>query len=191
MSRVSQEVLRNTLPLQAPLLTAHNALAADLDAALALLHGTNLIVAPVFSALEGDDTVLANTPFTYRFLGVPALKAAVTEGTAFPTGTIPSNKWGSFRISVSSTGTITLTKASGNGTGYATEALALAAVPAVPTGELDLGTITLKTAVGQAWVAGTDAIAGGSTGNPASVTTFTIATPAWTTTAHTAPLLYG
>lgn len=190
MARTAEEVIANTLPLSGRVITAHNRLARDIDAAMALINGTNLISAPTFSA-GSDDTAVASTAFTFRVNGVAYAVDAIADGTAFSAQTVTANKWAAYRISVSAAKVITLTPASANVAGYADEASAIAAVPAVPTGEVNLGYLTVKTGTGKAWVAATDALKGGSSGNPASETNFYPATPEWTLAAQTSPYLFG
>lgn len=120
--------------------------------------------------------------FTFSAGGVPERKAAVAAGTALPAGTIPINQWGSYSLDVATGGAITVTAAAANGTtGYATEALAIAAVPKPVTAKARIGYFTVKTGVGTTFVPTTDALATGAGGNPASATnyypTFGVATP--------------
>lgn len=100
-------------------------------------------------------------------------KAAVAAGTALPAGTIPADQWGVYKVEIDSTGTITVTAGAANyTTGYATEAAANTAMPANASGRAEMGWFTVKTAAGQTFVAGTDALQGGTGGNPASTTTY-------------------
>jgi len=70
-------------------------------------------------------------------------------------------------------GTTTFTSAANNyTTGYATEALAIAALPAQTADKVRIGYITVLTEVGSPFVFGTDAFEGGAAGNPASVTNY-------------------
>jgi hypothetical protein len=99
-------------------------------------------------------------------------KAAVAAGTAIPAQTVTIDKWALYRLTLTAAGTITVTPAAGNAAGYATEALAIAALPAMPVSSSDMGYITLKTATGTTFVAGTDSLAGGASGNVASITNY-------------------
>ena len=100
-------------------------------------------------------------------------KAAVAAGTAIGAQTVPLDKWALYRLSINAAGTITVTPAAANATtGYANEAAAIAALPALPALGTDMGYITVLTAVGLAWIAGTDALAGGTTGNEALTTNY-------------------
>ena len=103
---------------------------------------------------------------------VPISKAAVAAGTAIGAQTVTADKWALYLLSVNSAGAITVTPAAGNVAGYATEALAIAALPARPALTASMGYITVLTAAGLAWIAGTDALAGGAGGNPATTTNY-------------------
>ena len=127
--------------------------------------------APVLS-IGSTDTAIASTAFTFRVNGASYNKAAVAAGTAIGAQTVTADKWALYRLSVVVAGTITVTPAAGNVAGYTTEALAKAALPAVPANSVDMGFVTLKTKASMAWIAATDALAGGSTGNVASATNY-------------------
>lgn len=99
-------------------------------------------------------------------------KTAVAAGTAIGAQTVTADKWALYLLSVNAAGTITVTPAAGNVAGYASEALAIAAMPTMPASSALMGYITVKTMVGTAWIAGTDALAGGTSGNPASTTNY-------------------
>lgn len=105
------------------------------------------------------------------FAGVPVVVAAADAPLA--AGTIPQDKWGLYRFSVASDDAVTCTAAAANfTTGYDDEAAAIAALPALPAGDVDLGHVTVLTANGQTFVGGTDALEGGSGGNPSSDTNY-------------------
>lgn len=120
-----------------------------------------------------SDKTIASTVFDYVISDTVYSKIAAE--TALATGTIPSNKWGVYLFSIDNTGTITSTGAAANGTtGYDTELLAIAAIPALPEFNFSMGYVTIKTKVGSAFIAGTDSPKGGVTGNVASRTNFYI-----------------
>ena len=121
----------------------------------------------------GSNTKVASTAFYFSISGgASTLKAAVAAGTALPAQTVPANKWALYRLSIIADGTITVTPAALNTTGYNTEALAVAALPAVPANSAAMGFLTVQTAAGLAFVANTDALAGGTGGNPATTTNY-------------------
>lgn len=137
--------------------------------------GANGVLIPTVLSIGGTDTSLQSTAFTYNANGLTNIpKAAVTAGTAFGAlGTIPQGKWGLIVAYIDAAGTVSFQSAPSNyTTGYAGEADAIADLvnTTVPTGKCRLGYVTIKTASAHAWIAGTDALAGGSSGNPASVT---------------------
>ena len=118
------------------------------------------------------DTRVASLAFGYLINGTAYTKAAVAAGTAFSAQTIPLAKWGSYRMSVNTAGTLTLTAAPDNTTGYATEAAAIDDVPAVPLNEWNVGYLTVQAQSGNNWIAATDALQGGTTGNEAQTTNY-------------------
>lgn len=123
-------------------------------------------------AISGNFDVATGTKITYTNGGVGATLAA---GTVFDTGTsatFVANTWGVALFSVSSAGTSTVTWATNGGSGYASEANALAALPALPANHTGLGHMTVKTSAGSSFTAGTDALKTGTGGNPASETNF-------------------
>ena len=102
----------------------------------------------------------------------PISKTTVVAGTAISAQTVTIDKWALYRLTIILDGTITVTPAAGNATGYASEALAIAALPTIDPTSVDMGYITLKTKSGTTFVAGTDALAGGTGGNVASITNY-------------------
>ena len=132
--------------------------------------GTNAAVAPM--AIGSTDTRVATSAMTFAIAGVPVIKALDAVGTAFGTlVTIPANKWGLIAVNVVAAGTVTYTIAALSATGYATEAAAIADLPPQVTLKARAGYITVL-ASASVWIAGTDALAGGSTGNPATTTNY-------------------
>ena len=138
------------------------------------------------------DTKIASTIVQYWIKGVAYQKAAVTAGTTLAAGTIPTDTWGLYLVSIDAAGTITVTAAAANfTTGYASEAAAIAALPATPTNNASLGYFTVLTAVGSPFVGGTDGLEGGGSGNASSDTNYystTVLIP--TTTILTIPILF-
>ena len=88
-------------------------------------------------------------------------------------GTIPANTWGVYLVQRGS-GAFLITPGAANfTTGYATEALAIAALPALTLLTYwYVGYFTVQTKVGSPFVGGTDALAGGATGNVANATNY-------------------
>jgi hypothetical protein len=127
----------------------------------------------VHLSIGSTATSVATDAFSYIIAGTRYTKTAVVAGTALPAGTIPADQWGVYRVTVNAGGTIAVTAGAANyTTGYATEALALAAVPSIANTLWHVGTFTVKTAAGLAFVANTDALEGGVGGNPSSDTNY-------------------
>lgn len=122
----------------------------------------------------GTDTNIATGQVNFKISGQAAseVKAAVTAGTAIGAQTVTADQWALYALDIASGGTITVTPAAGNVAGYATEPLAIAALPPRTTVKARLGFITVKTKAATVWVAGTDGLAGGATGNFASFTNY-------------------
>jgi hypothetical protein len=89
---------------------------------------------------------LANVAFTYEIGGMEYAKAAVAAGTALTSGapgTVPQNKYGLFGLEIGTDGTIANLDAADNATGYATEALAIAALTATTAAHVLMGYVTV------------------------------------------------
>lgn len=135
-----------------------------------VLQGTTLTVG-------STDTRISNSvACTYNANGLSNIpKTATAAGTALVAGTIPPNQWGIYGVMIDAAGAITYVVGPSNyTTGYALESQAIGDLgnmfPAA--GLCFLGYVTVKTAVGLAWIAGTDAFAPGTTGNEASYTNY-------------------
>lgn len=119
------------------------------------------------------DTAVATGKLTAAFAGIPETKAAITTGTAPTAQTVPADMWALYAMDMVTGGTFSVAPAAANATtGYATEALAIAALPARITAKARAGYYTVKTKAATAWIGATDALAGGATGNPASITNY-------------------
>lgn len=80
---------------------------------------------------------VANIAYLIGIAGLRYQVAAVAAGTAPTATTIPQNKWGLFGFEVAADGTIDKgADAAGNAAGYASEALAIAALPAASANHL-------------------------------------------------------
>lgn len=119
------------------------------------------------------DTLVASGALNFSTAGLVTAKAAVTTGLAPTAQTVPADTWAVYAYDIASGGTISVLPGAANATtGYATEALAIAACPARVTAKARLGYITVKTMAATAWIGATDALAGGTTGNEASITNY-------------------
>lgn len=135
---------------------------------------------------RGTTVTLASSACIITIAGVPVLVAATTAQALGALGTIPASTWGIIGVDAVAAGTITFASASANyTTGYATEALAIAAAPAKTANKARIGYLTIL-ASSSTFVVGTDALAGGTGGNPATTTNYyNIASP-WQLTADSA-----
>lgn len=133
-----------------------------------LNHGTITVSA-------GDATKFKTTTIAaFTIAGVTYTKAATdalvfsTAGTINTAGAATTAHWGAWLVQIDAAGTIS-TKAVGGGTtdqDYATEALAIAALPAVDAGNIQLGYITVQGLASTEWVAATGNLTvGGGAGN--------------------------
>jgi len=144
----------------------------DVTVKVGTIPDTGLVTATVL-ARGSTDTAVGSTAFQYAVARTQYAKAAVAAGTALAAGTIPADKWGLYRLSINASGTFAFAAAAANfTTGYASEAAAIAAIPSTPAGSVDVGYVTVLTAGAQAFVGGTDALAGGASGNPATTTNY-------------------
>lgn len=98
---------------------------------------------------------------------------SLAAAQTFDTGTsqvIAADKWSAALLSVNTSSAAVVTwSATLNA---ATEAAAIAALPAVPANNLAIGYITVLTGSGVTWTAGTDALASGTGGTPATTTNY-------------------
>lgn len=154
----------------------HNAAVTDLDALASLVNQMrakalyNVFGNPAFARASNFDVSNANA-FYYTNGGT--LKTFAGSGT-FDTGTtatIASAKWGAALLSVNSSGTAVVTWFTNTGAGYASEALAIAAITAAAATDTVVGYITVL-AAGSTWTAGTDALQSGTGGTPATTTNY-------------------
>lgn len=154
-------------------------------AALALAFTSDGVL--LGTALSNGTTVtLASSACIITIAGVPVLVAATTAQALGALGTIPASKWGIIGVDAVAAGTISFVSGSANyTTGYATEALAIAGVPAKTANKARIGHI-LVLASSSGWVAGTDGMQSQTGGTPATTTNFyNIASP-WQLTADSA-----
>lgn len=120
----------------------------------------------------GTTNTMATPAQTILIAGVPTAIAAETAKAFGALGTIPASTWGLIAIDRVAAATTTFVSAAANyTTGYATEALAKAAIPAKTANKARTGYITIK-ASASGWGAGTDGLALGSGGNIATTTNF-------------------
>jgi hypothetical protein len=80
--------------------------------------------------------------FSYIAAAAIYQKAAVPAGTALAGADIPEDKYGAWALDIGTDGTIDITPATDNATGYDSSALALAGLPAVAANHVRIGTVT-------------------------------------------------
>jgi hypothetical protein len=146
-----------------------------------LLYGMNNVLA----ALGGAEVPMTTSTLsigttvtlacTASFISINGVNGSVAAETALAFGAlgeIPADTWGCIKMERIANGTSSFQSAAANyTTGYASEELAIAAMPATGANEVAVGFVTIL-ASGDGWVAGTDALAGGTGGNPAEETNY-------------------
>jgi len=152
------------------LLIQYNALVTSVAALMDNTVGTGNVT--VVTPTIGTTVTVAVPASVIQINGATTLVAALT-GQAFGSlGTIPASTWGLITMERVAAGTATFVSAAANyTTGYASEAAALAAIPAITANKVRVGYLTIL-ASASTWVAGTDALAGGTGGNPATTTNY-------------------
>lgn len=85
---------------------------------------------------------VATAAVEYHVNGVEYSKAAVTAGTALSGDNVPQNKYGAWALDIGADGTIDITPAADNATGYDSAVLAAAGLPAVAADHVRLGYVT-------------------------------------------------
>jgi hypothetical protein len=124
-------------------------------------------------SIGSNDVRLANAAFTGTWSGTQATFAANAVGTAVGAlGQIAANTWGIILVEATTSSALAFTAAFNAGAGYATEALAIAALPARTAARRYVGYVTVRADAGAVWIAGTDAFATGTTGNQAQTTNY-------------------
>lgn len=140
------------------------------------------------------DLAIGSTPanvstiaFNYWIGYTQYTKAAVAAGTALSGANLPTAKTGAWALDIGTDGTIDITPAADNVTGYASATLALAGIPAVANMHQRIGTVTVANTSGADFIPGTTnldavgiaAIYADYTANYATIKehTYTIATP--------------
>ncbi len=94
---------------------------------------------------ETDPTKLSNSVVAS---GLYNLAANATGISLVGAGAVPQNTWGAIAVDLSLTGTIAITPATSNATGYSSADLAYAGLPAVVVGVMRLGAIAVNSATG-------------------------------------------
>ena len=148
-----------------------NKLANDLIVAIATMTGDAGCITTSTPSIGTTVTIACSASYI-QIAGVTGSVAAETAKAFGALGTIPTATWGLIVLERIANATTTFVSAAANyTTGYATEALAIAAMPARSANKAAVGYITIL-ATTPGWVAGTDALAGGTGGTPATTTNY-------------------
>jgi len=123
-------------------------------------------------AIKTNFDVENGTAIDYVLAGVLYTLSANTTCNTGTSANFAADKWGIFLVSVDSSGTLTATWEDNSNAGYDSEAEAIAALPSTPTDELAIGYITVQADAANTFTAGTDALTGGTGGNPAQTTNY-------------------
>jgi hypothetical protein len=154
------------------LLIQFNKAVADVDALRA--YALNRVLGNPGLALSSNFDVKNGNAVSFMINGVFGSLAANTNCDTGTTVTIATTKWNAFLITVATptSPALTATWATAAAT-YASEALAIAALAAVtvPASSAIVGYVTVQ-AAGATWTAGTDALASGTGGTPATTTNY-------------------
>ena len=158
------------------------------QAALALAFTSDgVLKATVLS--RGTTVTMSTAACTITIAGVPVAIAASANTALGTLGTLTADTWGVIAVDAVAAGTITFVVSANFATGFATEALAIADTLAnngKTANKARIGYATIKTKAANTWIAATDSLAGGATGNVASITNYySIASP-WDIAADTA-----
>src|SRR3990172_5387394 len=138
----------------------------------------NQLRAVALSQIHGNPDFVRNANFdTANNLAIYYTNAGTMKtlaaNTNFDTGTaqvITANKWSAALLSISAAGAGVVTWSAT--LDAATEAAAIAALPALPAGNTPAGYVTVLTGSGVTWTAGTEALHGGTGGTPATTTNY-------------------
>jgi hypothetical protein len=134
--------------------------------------GRNRLLGNPALAIDTNFDVKNGSAYDYMLGGLAYSDAANGNCDTGTTATFPTTTWGIFKVSVDSSGTLTATWATNSSAGYATEALAIAALPDTPSGELCIGYVTVQAHGTGQFLAGTDALQGGSGGDVSQDTNY-------------------
>lgn len=156
---------------QRALVASFNALLDGFQRVLVAETG-DVVVTPA-TISNGTTVTLTVGASNIKINGVPTALAAAANTAFGSLGSIPADTWGVIAVERVAAGTVSFTSGAANyTTGYATEAAAIAALPAQSADTVQVAYLTILTASGQPWVAGTDALEGQTGGNPATTTNF-------------------
>lgn len=121
--------------------TCVEALRTAVNNFVTVLTGDYLLSVPALA--EGSTAAnVATAALYYTVNGVMYYKAAVAAGTALSGDNIPQAKYGAWALDIGADGTIDITPAAANATGYDDAAAAAAGLPTVAANHVRLGYVT-------------------------------------------------
>ena len=121
---------------------------------LAYPEDEQYITEPGLAIGSSDVKKVKNNAFSYAIAGNSYSKASAE--TAFSgLDTVPQNKFGAFSLTLDADGTITINQAGANSTGYASPALAIAALPVASADSSYMGYVTVFSTDAGGFVPGT------------------------------------
>lgn len=123
-------------------------------------------------AIDTNFDVQNDAAYDYMLAGIVYTDAINGNCDTGTTATFPQGTWGIFKVSVDTSGALTATWDDNSVAGYDTEALAIAALPDTPSGELCIGYVTVQANASGQFLAGTDALQGGSGGDVSQDTNY-------------------
>jgi len=124
---------------------------------LLIRRATDGVTSDPVLAIGSTPANVATAAFTYSINGTAYNKTAVAAGTAPGNDVVPLGTYGAVALDIDAAGTITAIEAPANATGYATAALAAAALPDVATTLIRIGYVTASKSDG-AFTFGTTAL---------------------------------
>jgi hypothetical protein len=128
------------------------------------LYG-DYILNPTALSTGSTPEEIASTVFEYRINGATysaaAVETAFTAADTINTGTAAGSFWGIWLVQINALEVIS-TKSPSADQVYTTEALAIAALPAVDTDNVSMGYVVVQSNSGAAWTAQTDDLTAGS-----------------------------
>ncbi len=138
---VTQQTLYNIISNMKDVINELQADHATYRAALLAFQGNYIIGVPALAA-GSTPTAVATALFHYFIEGKHYIKAAVAAGTAPGNDVVPQALYGAVAFDIGADGTIDAIEATANATGYASAALAVAALPAAASAHARIGWVT-------------------------------------------------
>ena len=119
----------------------------------------NRLVTDVTLSIGSNVKRVAYTSFTFVVRNKAVEKAAGTVGKALNGSSVPQDKWGAWSFDIGSAGSITVTEAPDNSTGYDDRRLAAVALANPDNTEARMGYVLIRRNAGGAFVPDTTSLA--------------------------------